>query len=71
MRGTTVNDPEDSISRPIGLLSHYLFNKPIKGRDARPGLAPAYDDGTVNVPRSQIVQDSATLRTRVQHKRDG
>ncbi len=59
MSGTIINDPEDTTSRPIGLLSHYLFNKPIKGCDASPGLAAADDDGTVNVPRGQIVQHPA------------
>src|SRR5713101_5038109 len=61
MRRTIINDPEDSIRRPIGLLAHHLFNKPVKGGDARLRLAPTDDPGSVNVPGSQIVQRASTL----------
>lgn len=61
MRRTIINDPEDSVRQSIGLLAHHLFNKPVKGGNARLRLAPTDDPGSVNVPGSQIVQRASTL----------
>ena len=61
MRGTIVNDPEDSIRGSIGLLGHHLFDKPVKGGDARLRLAAAKDVGPVHIPGSQIVKGASTF----------
>jgi len=61
MRRTIINDPEDSICGSIGLLAHHLFDKPVKGCDARLRLTPAEDAGTVHIPGSQIIQGASTF----------
>src|ERR1700732_5552597 len=61
MGRTIINDPEDSIGRSIGFLTHHLVNKVVEVSDAHLGLAPAEDVCAVNIPGCQIVQSTATL----------
>src|SRR5947199_7640817 len=61
MRRPVVHDPEDPITRSVGLLSHHLVDQAAKGLEARLLLAPAHDESTADIPSRQILQGTTAL----------
>ncbi len=56
MRGTVISNPEDSIGRPIGFLSHDQIHQFVVSFYAGSSLADPKELGSVNIPSGNIGQ---------------
>src|SRR5947199_4081219 len=61
MRRPVIHDPEDPITRSVGLLSHHLVHQAAKGLDPRLLLAPTHDESAADIPRREILQGTTAL----------
>src|SRR5215471_17781742 len=60
-QSSTTIPPEHAACRAVGLLIHDVVDESAESGLARFWFAPANDDGALDVPGGQVLQDSGTL----------